>query len=435
MELTPLRRASSGAMLGGVCAGLARRWQVDPTVLRIAMVLLALIGGLGVAFYVGALLLVPRDGSTDLPLHRFAPFTRSWSPAASIGAVVALGVLITVLIGSWVPFGLVPAVGLGFLWYFGFYRRRSHTPPTAPDVTAQLTAGPRQPTRPTESMTDFERAAAEWQQRVAEERWARNGRSDVLPATDTAATDVPAAAGPDTQPSDPTPEYETPRLFEYRPTAAPAEDTVGIRNPPAARAVRRRPRWLWPLVLCLLGGGLATLAVLSVVFDVAVPTLAYAGTVLGVLGLGLLIAAFAGRPRGLLPLSVLAALATVVMLLPLPSPGPVDDQTFTYTTMAQLPRSEQSHGLGDVTLDLSGLAITESGRFVFSTGLGDVDVKLPETGNVVIEWKTGLGDYTGPDGHQDGPAAKGTFQRIGDPSAATLTLVLTAGVGDLRVVT
>ncbi len=90
MELTPLRRASSGAMLGGVCAGLARRWQVDPTVLRIAMVLLALIGGLGVAFYVGALLLVPRDGSTDLPLHRFAPFTRSWSPAASIGAVVAL---------------------------------------------------------------------------------------------------------------------------------------------------------------------------------------------------------------------------------------------------------------------------------------------------------------------------------------------------------
>jgi len=100
-------------------------------------------------------------------------------------------------------------------------------------------------------------------------------------------------------------------------------------------------------------------------------------------------------------------------------------------TKRTLGRPSQS----DLTLDLSGLAITESGRFEFSSGLGDVDVKLPETGNVVIEWKTGLGDYTGPDGHQDGPAAKGTFQRIGDPSAATLTLVLTAGVGDLRVVT
>ena len=55
MELTPLRRASSGAVLGGVCAGLARRWQVDPTVLRIAMVLLALLGGLlgaGIAWLV-----------------------------------------------------------------------------------------------------------------------------------------------------------------------------------------------------------------------------------------------------------------------------------------------------------------------------------------------------------------------------------------------
>ena len=41
MELTPLRRANTGAMLGGVCASLARRWQVDPTIVRIAMVLLA----------------------------------------------------------------------------------------------------------------------------------------------------------------------------------------------------------------------------------------------------------------------------------------------------------------------------------------------------------------------------------------------------------
>lgn len=133
MELTPLRRAASGAVLGGVCAGLARRWQVDPTVLRIAMVLLALLGGVGIAFYVGAVLLIPRDGSSEFPLYRHAPFTRSWSPAAAIGAVVCLGVLIIVLVGSWLPFGLAPAVGLAFLWYFGFHRRRGQAarPPVA----------------------------------------------------------------------------------------------------------------------------------------------------------------------------------------------------------------------------------------------------------------------------------------------------------------
>lgn len=479
MELTPLRRASSGAVLGGVCAGLARRWQVDPTVLRIAMVLLALIGGLGVAFYVGAMLLVPKDGSTDLPLHRFASFTRTWSPAASIGAVVALGVLITVLIGSWLPFGIAPAVGLGFLWYFGFYRRRRPQPPagTQPDASAQVTSGPPVVARPSESMTDFERAAAEWQQRVAEERWARAARPDAQPALpDAAPTDqaghvqpsssgyvqpsasgfVPLRVSSDVLPSveatgadaaatvalpaAPTPDqttgtYENPRLFEYRPTPPPAEVAVPHWTPPATRSAKRRPRprWLWPLVLCLVGGGLATLAVLSTVFAITVPPLAYAGTVLGALGLGLLIAAFAGRPRGLLPLSVLSALVTVVMLVPLPSAGPVGDETFAYTTMSQLPGTAQSHGVGDVTLDLAGLAITQSGRYEFSSGLGDLDVKLPATGNVVIEWKTGLGDYSGPDGNHEGPAAKGTFQRITDPSAPTLTLVLSAGVGDLRV--
>ena len=456
-------------MLGGVCAGLARRWQVDPTVLRIAMVLLALIGGLGVAFYVGALLLLPKDGSTDLPLHRFAPFTRSWSPAASIGAVVGLGVLITVLIGSWLPFGIAPAVGLGFLWYFGFYRRRRPQPPagTAPDAAAQLTAAPPLVTRPTESMTDFERAAAEWQQRVAEERWARSTTPSAAPAgqsahpqptasnyvqptatdhvqptaidyaqpsADPADTDAQASPGVAESPVPPTEPFETPRLFEYRPTPPPVPAPVPQWIPPVTRSSRRpRPRWLWPLVLCLVGGGLATLAALSTVLAVTVPPVAYAGTVLGALGLGLLVAAFAGRPRGLLPLSVLAALTTAVMLVPLPSAGPVGDETFRYTTMAQLPTTEQSHGVGDVTLDLSGLAVTDTRRFEFSSGLGDVDLKLPATGNVVVEWKTGLGDYTGPDGRYEGPAAKGTFQRIGDPSAPTLTLVLSAGVGDLRV--
>ncbi|WP_415122082.1 PspC domain-containing protein [Micropruina sp.] len=145
-------------MLGGVCSALAHRWQVDPTIVRIAMVLLSLIGGLGVALYVGAVLLVPREGSTQLPLNRLAPFTHTWSPAATIGAVVGLGALITVLIGSWLPFGIAPAVGLGFLWYFGFYRRHRLQPPAGsrPPEAAQSPAP--LPKRPVEPMTDFERA-------------------------------------------------------------------------------------------------------------------------------------------------------------------------------------------------------------------------------------------------------------------------------------
>lgn len=432
MELTPLRRANTGAMLGGVCASLARRWQVDPTIVRIAMVLLALMGGLGIAFYVGAVLLVPRDGSTEVPVNRIAPFTRRWSPTATIGAVVGLGLLITIAIGSWLPFGIAPAVGLAFLWYFGFYRRRPHTtgqPPSADAGQSALPAATQPPTRPVEAMTPFERAAAEWQQRVAEQdlRTTRPRHSDAVPHQ--------LPVGSPTEPSD------VPRLVEYRPanpsdySAAPsAPPPVPDWTPPTGPR-RPRARWLWPLVLCLNGLGLATLAVLSEAFGVAVPPIAYAGTVLGALGLGLFIGAFAGRPGGLLPLSVLAGLVTVTMLLPGPGFGPMGDHTYSYTSMAQLPATKQSHGGGDVIIDLRQLSVTESRQIEFDNGLGDVTVKLPATGNVVVQWKVGLGDYTGPDGRREGVDGSGTYERISNPAGPTLTVVVQVGAGDLNVVT
>lgn len=433
MELTPLRRASSGAVLGGVCAGLARRWQVDPTVLRIAMVLLALLGGLGVAFYVGALLLVPKDGATEFPLYRLAPFTRSWSPAAAIGAVVGLGVLITLAVGSWLPFGAAPVVGLGFLWYFGFHRRRhAHRPDAAtrslpgPETTAvqpaaigvqpaetgtlpaEASSGTREP------QTDFERAAAAWRQRVAQEQQ----------GTTTEARYAPSPL------SDP---QTTPTLYEYRPTPPPAPLAVSNWTPPAPRLRRDRPKWLWPLVLCLLGGGLATLAVLSVVFGIAVPALAYPATVLGALGLGLLIASFAGRPRGLLPMAVVAGLVTIAMLVPMPRLGRVGSEKVAYTTMAQLPTAGQNHGAGDVAVDLSSLEVTETRQFQYSQGAGTLAITLPRTGNVIVEWSIGAGEYTGPDTNRDGIDLKGSYQRILTPGAPVLTLVLHTGVGEVTL--
>lgn len=104
---------------------------------------------------------------------------------------------------------------------------------------------------------------------------------------------------------------------------------------PQRRTVRR-PRWLWPLVLCLIGGGLTTLAVLSAV-GVQVASLAYPAVVLGALGLGLLIAAFAGRPRGMVPLAVIASVVTLALMVPMPNWGASGDKTLTYTSMAQLP--------------------------------------------------------------------------------------------------
>lgn len=59
----PLRRPFQDRMLGGVAAGLARYLGVDPLVVRIAFVVLTLVGGGGIALYLAGLLLIPGEGS------------------------------------------------------------------------------------------------------------------------------------------------------------------------------------------------------------------------------------------------------------------------------------------------------------------------------------------------------------------------------------
>ena len=50
-------------MLAGVAAGLARYFGVDPTIVRIAFVVLTVVGGAGIPLYLAGLLLIPEEGS------------------------------------------------------------------------------------------------------------------------------------------------------------------------------------------------------------------------------------------------------------------------------------------------------------------------------------------------------------------------------------
>ena len=50
-------------MVAGVAAGLAEFLDVDVTLVRIALVALALLGGLAVPLYVAAWLLIPEEGA------------------------------------------------------------------------------------------------------------------------------------------------------------------------------------------------------------------------------------------------------------------------------------------------------------------------------------------------------------------------------------
>ena len=57
-----IRRSRSGAVLGGVCAGVARSAGLDPLLLRIAVVAVTLLtGGAGLLAYLAAWVLIPRE--------------------------------------------------------------------------------------------------------------------------------------------------------------------------------------------------------------------------------------------------------------------------------------------------------------------------------------------------------------------------------------
>lgn len=48
-------------MVGGVCAGIAEYFNIDPTLIRLAFVLLSIMGGPGILLYIIMWMVVPSD--------------------------------------------------------------------------------------------------------------------------------------------------------------------------------------------------------------------------------------------------------------------------------------------------------------------------------------------------------------------------------------
>jgi phage shock protein C len=73
MEPKKLRRLSSDKMVAGVCAGLAEYFNVDPVLVRLVFVLLALAGGPGLLPYMS----VDHARSREVAKHDRQPSVQS----------------------------------------------------------------------------------------------------------------------------------------------------------------------------------------------------------------------------------------------------------------------------------------------------------------------------------------------------------------------
>ena len=71
MNNNRLYRSTENKMIAGVCGGLAEFFGLDPTLVRLVFVVLALLGGHGLLVYLILWIIVPHRGDvrTDVPVN------------------------------------------------------------------------------------------------------------------------------------------------------------------------------------------------------------------------------------------------------------------------------------------------------------------------------------------------------------------------------
>lgn len=364
----PVRPRSAG-VLGGVCAAVGRRYGVDPVLVRVAFVVATVLGGGGVPLYLVSWLVLPREGDTASPVESLlGRGTTSMSRGKVVVLLVVAALTTTGLVGGG------PLLGSGLLGAavllagLGLLHRHRPVPPVAPVAPAPV---------------DLGKPGGE--QQGAPPAWDPLGAAPF-------AWDLPEPAVP-----------APPRPPRSRHTPV----TLGVALLVVAVAVALRVVTGWEWLSPSRVGALA----------------------LAVVGAGLVLGALRRRGWGLLP--VTGPLIGFVVLSSLAGgldrgegPGGVGEQRWAPTTTATL-QEHYGTGVGDATLDLTGLALTGDRTVRVDSGIGDVAVFLPAGLDVDLTCESGLGEASCPWAGLD-PGDDGS----GGP---VLTLDVHAGVGDLAV--
>lgn len=107
-EVHQLRRSQRDRVVGGVCGGLGRYLQVDPVLLRIVAVALALSGGFGLLAYVIAWIVIPEETDAE-PVGPARPESRHGFALVAGAALVCLGAILVLR-------ELVPWFSAAYFW-------------------------------------------------------------------------------------------------------------------------------------------------------------------------------------------------------------------------------------------------------------------------------------------------------------------------------
>lgn len=382
-ETRPIR-PQEGRKIAGVAAGIARRYDIDPVLVRVGLVAAA-VTGVGVPLYVLAWGLLPGEPADGSPADRKRP--RTWVIIAlGIATALSLGRIGTGPDGVLLPLAAVAAL------LFLLHRSRGRRDLAVPGTPATTGDG-------------------------------------LPPATEAGA---PALG-----------ERSTPPAWDPL-GAAPFAWDLPEPGPAPAPPPRRRSK-VTPITLAaaLLAGGVTALVLLAAGGLTDLPVLF--GVLLAVLGAGLVVGAFTRSGRGLIPVALLVgALTWGVLAAPLDR---IDDASAGELRVAPLhpaalaPRYE--HGVGHVEMDLRDLDLgVPPGELVtpvatrIEAGMGSVDIRVPENADVRFTGSAGLGSVQFDDRGAGGPDARLTVDDLGADGVASgrpLVLDVQAGMGSVAV--
>lgn len=426
-----LLRRRDGKILAGVAAGLADHLDVDPVLVRVGFVLLAVwpFPGFGALVYLALVLLLPVRDDAAAPPRRSEPERGM----AFYAGVALLAVAVLALLGTTAPASgvLIPLVliGLGVaLWV------------SDRDAPASTGAASRPVDDPTAA------AAGPGADPASGPRPA--GGSPTVPAHHAAT-----GASPATQLPPPSAErWTTPAAGADTPVGADAATaTTAPSAPPQPLAVWERsparlrsPLGRWTVGAAMVVGALTWTAALAGVPLRASGVLA---SVLAALGAGLLVGSVAGRARWLAwlaaPVAVLALTTAAVEDLELPWRAGVGERTVVVDAAEAAPLLQHRLGAGRLVVDLTGLSAAElaaldGGTLDVALGAGELEIRVPDglrlDGHARVEVGELRIDGVDQARTRGGLSVDGPL-RLGPADAPTLEARVRVGAGQAVVVT
>jgi len=405
-----LRRSNHDRMIAGVSGGIADYFGIDPIIVRLGFVALALLGGSGVGIYLIAWLVMPHAYEDEsAAVNALRGGRRAGGRALLAAGLLFLAVIILSSSLFWLPLGdglflplLILAAGIALLVWpaDGAWHSRFH-------MDQDEWRAEREAVR-----EEWRRERDEWRQSRRE--WQHGYRRGV-------AGDPPA------------------------PPEAPAGTPFPVEPPPprppktARRPRRPRPTpFLGPigLALLLLFTGFSVFADRVGWWDTDPAT--FLAACLMIIGTVLVVSAFVGRARGLVWLGILLLpIAWAVAAIDLTWWDGVGEELVTVDAIEAL-EDEYRWGIGQFHLDLSNLDLDGEDREV-AVGLtiGELKIWVPDTLDIDIDLDGRIGSVIVSDHdlrlNDDGLDVE-LDRTAGDSTGGTLALDVDLGIGEAEVI-